>query len=133
MIYEVVHLFDGHDPKDIGFFSSKDSADAAIRMLRDKPGFCEAVDGFIIIPHFVSAQENDEIYDAWVYYHTKYYSYEYIKRIGFFTNESEANEAVALFEEMNSGTPKNLEKECEAAPCGIDRVGWAEGFTWERR
>ena len=56
LILEVVHLLDGHAPKDIGFFSSKDSADAAIRMLRDKPGFCEAVDGFIIIPHFVSGK-----------------------------------------------------------------------------
>ena len=104
MIYEVVHLFDGHDPKGIGFFSSKDSADAAICMLKDKPGFCEAVDGFIIIPHFVSAQENDEIYGAWVYYHTKCYSYEFERTIGLFPNESDANEAVALFEEILNGT-----------------------------
>ena len=127
VIFEVIHLLEEveDDYKHIGFFSSKENADAAISMLKDKPEFCADINGFIMIPHFVPVQkENDEIYEAAVYHSSKDNFLLHFETIGFFTNESDANAAISLYEEMNPTVPKNLVRELMVYPCMLDKVSW---------
>lgn len=127
LIFEVIHLLEEveDDFKHIGFFSSRESADAAICMLKDKPGFCEDINGFITIPHFVPVQKkNDKVYEAAVYHYSGDHSLLHCETIGYFASEADANAAISCYEEMNPTVPKNLVRELDVFRIILDEISW---------
>lgn len=57
ILYQLVHISRFNDSKLIGFFSTEELAHNTINALKDKAGFCDYVEGFVIYK-----EEVDKLY-----------------------------------------------------------------------
>ena len=129
--YEVVHLDESLDPKDLGFFSTPEKAEAAVAQRSKEPGFRDYPGQFLIVKREIPSAENEnaeELYEAVIYAHTADLEYEYRHRIGFFTDLASANEAVEWAKRRSRGAIPGVETEYIAWKPVLDLPYWDGGF-----
>ena len=132
IIYELLHRHDGGNLKSIGHFSTPEKARAAIAESSVLPGFRDHTEGYYIVPRAVSgsAPENGAVFRAWVWIHDDTFEEEDWHILGFFSRETEAENAVNIWRQANDqGLPPRLSFEADYGSVFLERLQWPEGFT----
>lgn len=141
IVFELTHVFqfdtDGVicAPKALGFYSSLDSARAAIDSYKAKPGFKDFPDGFVVRQRPVVGTFTDIIFEALVYFHSVDFEEEFSVELGLFAQLQDAENAVASFRKDNEDLfhQNTLCTEAIVNTCRIDARQWDEGFVYESR
>ena len=129
--YEVEHLDESLDPKDLGFFSTLEKAEAAVAQRSKEPGFRDYPGLFLIVKREKPSAENKDaegLYEASIYAHTADLESEYIHRIGFFTDLASANEATEWAKRHSHGAIPGVETEYIVWKLVLDQPHWEGGF-----
>lgn len=109
-IYELLHMHgtdtlpDGRfhygDTSMLGFFTSCSGVQAAITQYRDIPGFRDYPNGFVVFEHQI--EDTEHVYLAEFYAHDPEFEFEFVKSLGIFVNERDADRALERFKQNNA-------------------------------
>lgn len=129
--YEVEHLNEYLDAKDLGFFSTPEKAEAVVAQRSKEPGFRDYPGQFLIVKRekpFAENKDANELYEVSIYAHTSDLEYEYVHRIGFFTDLDSANEAAEWAKRHSRGEIPGVETEYIVWKLVLDLPHWEGGF-----
>ena len=129
VFFQLLHLYDGHSPQDLGYYSSILNIQEAQNVLNKKQGFSDSKDGYVIIQrssHHVSADE--PFYEAIIYYHSIDYSVEYSSTLGYFSKETLAQQAIEEFKTVNPSEIPKMVCELVINKCILNKILWSDGF-----
>ena len=131
VFYEVIHLNEFLDEKNIGYFSSLEAAEKAVAQRSAEPGFKDFPGQFLTVKREIPSNgdgEKVEIYEAYIYYHSSELEYEFTHRIGFFTDLSSADEAAEWAKKHCMEEIPGIEQEYIVWKCPMDLAYWDGGY-----
>jgi hypothetical protein len=131
IFFEVLHLNEFLEEKTIGYFSSLEAAEKAAAQRATEPGFKDYPGRFLTVRREVpsgGAEGSQVLYEAYIYYHSSDFAYEFRHRIGFFTDLAEAEEAAAWAERHSQGELPGIEMEYLTWKCAMNLPRWEGGY-----
>ena len=138
VIFELTHIYTKYEgqliysPKILGYFSSYESAQQAIRSYKTKPGFCDAPEAFSIRQRYVSGEISDDVvFETIIYLHSEDYEFEAEIDLGVYGSEYAAQEKLVSYCSYNYSlvNTSHIAVEKIVNKCVIGRKEWIEGFS----